>query len=341
MSANFPTAASTVAAIGAGINIGNSFDANGVYTGADLSRFETQWGEPPVTKDLIRSFKAAGFNAVRLPVTYKHHFDDDGVIDPAWLDRVGEVIDDILSEGLFCITNIHHDGGEGSWVVSSKAGFESKGELFGYLWSQIADRFRSFDSRLLFEGINEPINEKREWLANDPDSVLGTYLFNQRFVDAVRASGGSNAERNLIVMPYAGSGTQGRLDTFELPKDTTKDHLILEVHNYDPQGFCWYKAIGQQLRDTWGDDADLSQIEYFSSLMKSAMDRLGVPAIVGEYGSQDKKNTPERAKQAGAFVNAMRKIGVKCFWWECGAFSLIDRRENRVRFPEIVKAITC
>ena len=338
--AQFEYAADAVRNITSGINLGNSFDANGHYTGGDITKYETQWGEPPVSRELITLMKESGFNAVRVPVTYKHHFDENGTIDKAWLARVREVTDHILSLGLYCIINIHHDGGEGSWVLSSTAGFESKGELFGELWVQIAQYFEDCGERLLFEGINEPINEKREWLANDEDSIRGTYLFNQRFIDSVRATGGNNAQRNLIVMPYAGSGTQGRLDTFELPHDTVKGRLIVEVHNYDPQGFCWYKAIGQVLRDTWGTDEDHAQIEYFKGIMQQAMKRLDVPMIVGEYGSQDKKNTQERAKQARAFVSAMREIGVKCFWWECGAFSLIDRHENKVRFGEIVRAIT-
>ena len=337
---DFETAFSAVANSGAGCNIGNAFDAVGHYKGNDISQFETQWGEPPVTRDFIRAIRDAGFGAVRVPVTWKGHFDDSGVIDPDWFDRINEVVDDILGHGMYCIINLHHDGGENSWIHGSRAGYEKSGELFAKLWEQIAAHFRDHGEKLLFEALNEPINEKREWLANDEDSVAGVLAFNQRFVDTVRASGGNNAQRNLIVMPYAGSGTQGRLDTFRMPRDSAAGHLILETHNYDPQGFCWHKAIGQTLRDTWGTDEDYRQTESFSAIMKAFMDKNGVPAIVGEFGSQDKNNEDMRALQAGAFTGAMKKIGVSCFWWECEKFSIFDRKECRVKFPKIVKAIT-
>lgn len=340
MDMHFESAKSAVERINAGYNLGNSLDATGKYSGPDITKYELQWGEPFVTHGLIKAVKNAGFNAVRVPVTWKGHFDDEGNIDKAWLGRVGEIVDMVMDEGLYCIINVHHDGGEGSWILSSPEGFERKGRLFGRLWEQIAAYFKDYGERLIFEALNEPINEAREWLANDESSVTGTLLYNQKFVDTVRASGGSNKVRNLIVMPYAGSGTEGRLDTFKMPEDSVSGHLILEVHNYDPQGFCWFKAIGQTLRDTWGSDEDYAQIKRFCGIMQDFMKKNDVPAIVGEYGSQDKHNESERAKHAGEFVRALREIGVKCFWWDCGAFCIMDRKEEKVRFPLIVEAVT-
>ena len=141
-------------------------------------------------------------------------------------------------------------------------------------------------------------------------------------------------------MPYAGSGVKGRLDTFTMPKDSVKDHMILEIHNYDPEGFCWYKAPWTVVRDDWGTDEDHAQIKALQQKLKETKEKWGVPAIVGEFGSQDKENEAARALHAGAFVSAMREIGVKCFWWECGKFSVMDREKCTVRFELIIKAIT-
>ncbi|MBO6140888.1 MAG: glycoside hydrolase family 5 protein [Ruminococcus sp.] len=336
----FETAEQAVRNITAGINTGNSLEANGRYTGEDIKQYELQWGEPPLKEELFEAEKAAGFNAIRLPVTWKHHFNENGKIDAGWLEYVASWVDKILSLGLYCILNIHHDGGEGSWIVSSKKGYEQSGELFGLLWEQIAKRFENCGERLLFEAVNEPINEAREWEANDPDSVEGTMLFNQKFVDTVRAGGGNNPQRNLIVMPYAGSGTKGRLDTFKMPDDTAKGHLILEVHNYDPEGFCWHKAPWTVVRDSWGSKEDYEQIAAFAKRLDEFKTEWGVPAIVGEFGSQDKQNEQARALHAKEFVSAMRSIGVKCFWWECGDFCIFDREKCEVRMPLIATALT-
>ena len=335
----FEAAISAVANINAGINTGNSLEAHGHYTGDDISGFETQWGEPPLTTELFEAMAAEGFNAVRIPVTWKHHFDEQGIIDPKWLAHVEWAVSEVLSLGLYCIINIHHDGGEGSWIISSTEGFRQKGWLFRKLWEQIAEHFKDYGEKLLFEAVNEPINVERVWTANDPDSIEGTLLFNQCFVDVVRASGGNNAQRNLIVMPYAGAWSAGRLESFIMPKDPAQGHMIFEIHSYDPEGFCWYKAPWTTVRDGWGTADDYAQLNYLTLQLSGFMHKWNVPAIVGEFGSQDKQNEPARAMQAGAFVSAMREIGVKCFWWECGAFCVFNRRECTVKFPEIVKAL--
>lgn len=336
----FESAKAAVANITAGINTGNSLEAHGNYTGDDISKYELQWGEPPLKKELFEAFAAAGFNAVRLPVTWKHHFDEQGNIDPRWLDHVAWAVDEILSLGLYCIINIHHDGGEGSWIISSKEGYEHKGGLFKKIWEQIAAHFRDYGEKLLFEGVNEPINAERFWPANDPDSVEGTLLFNQCFVDTVRASGGNNSQRNLIVMPYAGAWSKGRLESFRMPGDSSKGHLIFEIHSYDPEGFCWYRAPWTTVRDSWGTKEDYEQLASIKQQLGSFMDKWGVPAIVGEFGSQDKQNEPARALHAKHFAEAMKELGVKCFWWECGAFCIFDRRECALKFPLIADALT-
>ena len=51
-----------------GWNLGNSLDS----VGAD----ETAWGNPKVTENLIKSVKDAGFNTIRIPVTYLNHTGD-------------------------------------------------------------------------------------------------------------------------------------------------------------------------------------------------------------------------------------------------------------------------
>ena len=336
----FESAGQAVGNIRAGINVGNSLEAHGHYTGNDMTQYELQWGEPPLKIELFEAMAAAGFNAIRLPVTWKHHFDEQGTIDPKWLGYVQQRVDEVLSLGLYCIINLHHDGGEGSWILASKEGFDQKGGIFKRLWEQIAGHFKNYGEKLIFEALNEPINAAREWEANDPDSVEGTRLFNQCFVDTVRASGGNNAQRNLIVMPYAGAYSKGRLDTFTMPDDSAKGHMIFEIHCYDPEGFSWYRAPWTVVRDSWGTPDDYSRIEELKNMLAAFKDKWGVPVVIGEFGSQDKQNEGARALQAGELVRAMGSIGVKCFWWECGAFCVFDRRECEVKFPEIVSALT-
>lgn len=77
--------------MGVGWNLGNSLDsAIQGFSSGNILDYETQWGNPVVTKSLIDKVKAKGFNTVRIPVTWYQHISSDGsyTIDNAWMSRV-------------------------------------------------------------------------------------------------------------------------------------------------------------------------------------------------------------------------------------------------------------
>ena len=111
----FPTARETVDAIGVGWNLGNSLDCNGEwiekYTANKPEDYEKAWGNPLTTQKMIDAVKAAGFDAIRVPVTWERHMDETGKVDPAWMARVKEIVDYVIKDDLYCIINVHHDAG--------------------------------------------------------------------------------------------------------------------------------------------------------------------------------------------------------------------------------------
>ncbi len=119
----FETAESTVGAINAGWNLGNSLDSFGewigIYTSGKPSDYETAWGNPVTNEKLITAIKNAGFNAVRVPVTWAEHIDNSGNIDKVWLDRVQEVVDYVISQDMYCVVNVHHDADADGWLEAS------------------------------------------------------------------------------------------------------------------------------------------------------------------------------------------------------------------------------
>lgn len=322
-----------------GWNLGNTLDACGEWINSeDPSAYETAWGNPVTTKEMIAAVKDAGFNAIRVPITWADHIDEKGIIDEPWLDRVEEVVDYIMSLDMYCVINVHHDAGADGWVRASTANYAKNGDRYAKIWEQVATRFKDYGEKLIYESVNEILDEHSTWNTPSDDAVEGLALYVQRFVDTVRACGGYNETRNLIVMTYSGA-SGGAISSFVLPKDSVEDHLILEIHNYDPVDFCWRDSWMNSL-DFWGTDQDIAEMDAFFADTYSRMQNLNVPLVIGEWGSEAKDdNEDERAKHAAHFVEKATEYGFATFWWDCGHFALMDRPNARVLRTKIVDAM--
>ncbi len=341
--ADCESAEQAVKNINVGWNLGNTFDCVGDWISGGPSAYETAWGNPVVNEQLIAGVKAAGFNTIRLPVTWDAHIDDNGNIDKEWLDRVQEVVDYIIDAELYCVLNVHHDGGSDGWLVASDECLASKGKRFEGLWKNIAERFKDYDEKLIFESFNEVLDANDSWTTSKTsEGYAAVNKLNQMFVDAVRATGGSNATRNLMVQSYSAGCADATLRNLELPEDKADGHLIVQVHNYDPQGFTWTDATWTTMTDQWGSDNQLDTIEYLFEVLGDYSEQYDVPFVVGEFGAQSKNNDKERAEYAAFFVSEGAKAGVKCFWWDNGVaneYRIFDRNTGAATAPEVVKAL--
>lgn len=330
----------------AGWNLGNSFDATGDWipqsAGGDIKKFETAWGNPLTPSTLMPKLKNLGFQAVRIPITWNYHFDEEGNIDAEWMARVKEVVDWAMDADLYCIINVHHDtGAEYSWLRSSKANYEKNNVIFAKIWEQIATEFKDYPDTLVFEGFNEMLDEKAEWNNPDAESVEVINLYNQLFVDTVRSTGGNNGTRNLVCCTYAAATTDSAIDGFKLPEDSTQGHLIAEVHFYAPyefitdEGVTWTTPI-KEYTDYVEEQIDI----VFSRLAKRFTDQ-NVPLIIGEFATDDKGNTEDRIKWYTHVIEKANEINATCFMWDNGnGFNMghIDRVGNDDAFPQIIKA---
>lgn len=314
-----------------GWNLGNTFDAK--PAGVTGLSTETSWGNPKVTKELIDLVKEAGFNAVRVPVTWGNHMDANNQVDPAWMERVAEVVGYVLDNDMYCVLNVHHDTGTDGWLRASRAHDPQMRDQFAALWSQIATRFADHPDKLLFESFNEILTDDNAWNAPPVDAVKVTNELNQLFVDTVRATGGNNALRCLVVNTYAASTDNIALSYFELPKDSIENRLIMEVHVYSPFQFT--------------HEDYPTEISYSEPSVKTPISTMfvkfaysGVPVIIGEFGCADKENDIERVSWTKYFVDTATSYGIKCFWWDNGSqYAIINRKRNVVSEPFIVEAM--
>lgn len=289
-----PTAIDFVKGLGLGWNLGNTFDAfplegeheAATAAGRDWAPEDQQrlWCNEPFTEACAQYVKVAGFDTIRIPVTWMEWMDADGRVDERWMDAVNQAVDWSLGAGLNVILNVHHDGGDGEmpWIRAAARDFDPVAARFRALWEQIAARFADYDDRLVLEGANE-----LDFSAVGEDAMYATLnRLNQLFVDTVRASGGRNADRFLLI-PGCNTDTVRTCDErFRLPDDTIPDRLIVSIHYYSPAEFAlagpdcdWCTP-----QDTWGTKADVAAVEGDFALHRARFINHDVPVIIGEYG---------------------------------------------------------
>jgi aryl-phospho-beta-D-glucosidase BglC (GH1 family) len=322
-----PTATQVASQITVGWNLGNSLES---LPG------ETGFGNPLVTQQVIDAVKRAGFNAVRIPASWDIHADQTThVIDPVWMARVKQVVDFAINDGLFVVLNIHWDGGwlQDHPVFASQTAVNVKQQAY---WTQIATTFKAYDQHLLFAGTNE-VHADFGPPSTENITVQQSYL--QTFVNAVRATGGNNASRTLVVQTY-NTNMQHGLNFFTLPTDTIANRLIVETHFYDPfdftlnlTGSClfWGAPFPPQSACTWAYEPYVTDL--FAQVRAKWVDQ-GIPVIIGEYGVATRPNLSLDARQY--WLETINKTAaannLKTFYWDNGAlpsqsngFALVDR----------------
>jgi endoglucanase len=287
------TALELTTLMGNGINLGNTMEAYGhlsLGTTADVSAYETCWGQPVTTQDMITGMKEAGFDTIRIPVAWTNTMDyesGDYTISDAYLDRVEEIINYARNEGMYVIINDHWDGGWwGMFGSADEATQEKAMELYTSMWTQIAERYKEYSDYLIFESANEELGNRLNDtdIAEDSGTLSEDECYaklleiNQAFVDTVRSTGGNNAQRFLLIAGYNTDITYTVDDRYEMPTDTATSKLLLSVHYYDPSGYCINESLA-----SWGTKDDYDDMnESLAKLTKFTDEGYGV--IIGEYG---------------------------------------------------------
>ena len=373
---SFETATEAVANMRLGWNLGNTLESNSSdvnnmwierYTSRRPSDYETAWGQPVTRSELFALFKEAGFNAIRVPITWYPHMEAKFTTSPwnpetdpigtqiqaAWMQRVHEVVDYVISKGMYCIINVHHDTGTSNthWLIADETNYAQEHERFEAVWTQIANEFKDYDEHLLFEGYNEMLDANNSWSyassenAGRYSSTAASAAYNainsyaQSFVNAVRATGGNNAQRNLIVNTYAaccGMGTwsshlQDPLTQMQLPTDNAANHLIFEVHSYPSLSS--------------GLSSAKSSIDQLMTAVETNLASKGAPVIFGEWGVPDDENendyTTKNADMlafAQYFVEQAKAKGYGTFYW-MGLSDGNHRSVPEFNQPDLVEAM--
>jgi len=341
-----------------GWNLGNSLDA----FSSGLSG-ETFWGNPRINQELMDGVKAAGFDIVRIPVTWIGHIGPapNHRIASGQLRRVAEVVEMAHNAGLKAIINLHHDGstqGGGrdlGWISIGQASRNAvQNNLittqFIRVWQQLAAYFQNYGDWLIFEGFNE-LHDGNWQSCSDPGQFIAISKWNQFFVDIVRSSGGNNESRFLLINAYCADNRQALSPGFFLPNDPSPGRLILSFHYYAPHEFSINGS-----RSAWGTDADRQRVDSDFAPFKSAYLDKNIPVIIGECGAvlqlyPNDQTREAQARQSRADYNShvfgtAKKYGLVPIYWDNGSttgngekFGLLDRRTGQPNSPESASLI--
>lgn len=338
--------------MGVGWNLGNTFDAHQDNFRGNELKIESLWCGVETTREMITAVNEAGFNTLRLPVSWHNHVSGDNFqISEAWLNRVQEVADYALSQGMYVILNTHHDVGADYYYPNSENAEVSE-RYIRSIWHQLAERFADYDDHLIFESMNEPRlkDTEDEWVFNAGkdtcrDAAECINRLNQLFVDTVRSTGGSNATRYLMVPGYAASVDGALNEYFQLPADAADNRVIVSVHAYTPYSF----ALEDGGTDTF-KLTDIGQTSEINRLMISLYKTYiaqGIPVVIGEFGARAKgDNLQSRIDFTAYYAANASARNIPCVWWDNNGhkgngelFGLLNRAKCEWTHPEIVQAL--
>ncbi|MFC4874403.1 cellulase family glycosylhydrolase [Negadavirga shengliensis] len=329
-----------------GWNIGNTLEAIGG---------ENAWGNPDITKEYVAAVKNLGFNAIRLPCAWDQYSDQaTAKIGQEWMDRVKEVVEYCIDNDMYVLLNIHWDGGwlENNCTPAKKDEVNAKQKAY---WEQIATAMRDFDEHLMFASANEPN-------VHDAVQMEALHSYHQTFVNAVRATGGRNSNRVLVIQG-PDTNIEKSHEMMNMPADVVEGRLMAEVHYYTPSQFCflaedvswgnmvyywgngYHSTIEPDRNATYGEEDAVDQS--FSLAKKQFVDN-GIPVILGEYGAYRRDNNQHVPKDLETHNNSVDHWityvtkqavanGLIPFWWDTGG--ALDRQNYAVKDQRTMDAL--
>ena len=374
------TAAQIADKMGIGWNLGNTLEAGNNannFTNKGGLGAETSWQDTKTTQAIVDYVKSLGFGNIRIPCAWvMGHISNPTTyeIDQAWMKRVKEVVDYCIKAGLYTVINQHWDGGwlENHIKDTGSVTLKKNKDILNAIWTQIATEFRDYDEHLLFAGLNEPNFDEN---GNTAQQIANLVEYEQTFIDAVRATGGNNEKRVLIIQgPSTNIDHTCKFLTLDkLPKDPTPDKLMLEVHYYSPWQFwgmekdeSWGKVFyywgegnhqpGSQHNATWGEE---SYMREELLMMKTHFADKGYPVYIGEFGANWRTitgNNESQAKHDASIKQHYRmlcqtalEMGIVPVMWDTNyrsrpSMTIVNRKDrnifNQLMMDGILDAVT-
>ena len=329
------TTAEVVQEMGIGINLGNTFEScSNWISSKEVKNYEVAWGSPVITQEAIQGYADAGFGVLRVPVAWSNMMQENYTIHPDYMARVKEVVKWALDAKLYVILNIHYDGGW--WTDFADA--DKKDDCmtkYTRIWEQISESFKDEDYHLMFESLNEEGCWDSLWNrysgnTNGKSEAYGLLNeINQKFVDTVRAGGGNNKTRHLLIAGYATDIELTCDAEFKMPDDP-ENRCAVSVHYYTPATFCILEedANWGKMQTNWGSPTDQALLRNNMDLVKTTFADKGIPVIIGEYGATRVARTEEVVHlYLTSVCKAALERGMCPVLWDTASSQVYDRSQ--------------
>ena len=311
-----------------GWNLGNSFDA---------TPNETSWGNPTPSQAIVNAVHTAGFKTLRLAVTWTDHIGaaPSYTVDAAWMAKVKQTAQWAIDAGMYVFVNTHHEADGAGWVTfpSTTAAAQPVATEVTAVWTQIANTFKSFDSRLMLECFNEPSLNT----GNTTQTRADLNLYLEACYAAIRGTGGANATRTIMIQPVGASPIQASIQAMQGVSFINDPNLVISLHTYYPTNFGLSTTPY-----AWGSSADYTSMQSSIQQIRSWLPTQVI--FVGEWGSMEAQTTANRAAHALAYAQDTTTGNIVPIWWDNGgsgtsSFSLFNRNTGAVTFPTILSGI--
>lgn len=330
--------------MGNGINLGNTMEAYGhmeLGTDADICDYETYWGQPVTTQEMLNGMKECGFDSIRIPTAWTNAMDfesGDYTIGEAYLKRIDEIITYARNASMYVIINDHWDGSWwGMFGSSNEQDRKQAMEMYTSMWTQIAERYKEYSDYLIFESGNEELGDRLNDIdiCKDSGSLSEDECYetaneiNQTFVNVVRSTGGNNLNRFLLIAGYNTDIEHTCDERYVMPTDSAQNKLLVSVHYYTPWNYCGTESV-----ENWGTVDDLKEQNMLLEKMSKFTEQ-GYGVVIGEYAvipteQGIKENTDDYVKN---FLNNCDLYGYCPMLWDCSDFYI--RKELRFADDEL------
>lgn len=287
---------------------------------------ETEWGNP-FKDDYFQRIASLGFNHVRIPIRWdtpaRTLQTAPYTINKTFIERIKYVIDKALAEKLYVVINMHHH----DEIFTNPDGVKPR---FLSQWAQIAEYFKNYDERVVFEVMNEP------------HDGLNADKWNVFFADALSEIRKVSKTRAVLIgtAPWGGLGG---VSSLKIPNDA---NLILTVHYYDPfnfthQGAEWVGTEANNWLGTKWENTNLERneiINQFQFLIAFAKQN-NIPVHVGEFGAYSKADLDSRVKWSNFLARWFEQQGFSWAYWEFSAGFGIFNPANSQYLTPLVDAL--
>lgn len=176
----------------------------------------------------------------------------------------------------------------------------------------------------------EDLNEEARFFTDGDETKAPNYAsvneLNQLFVSTVRAQGGMNAARTLLIAGFHTDIDLTCVDAFQIPQDPAgSGRLLLSIHYYAPFPFVLLDSVETWASPvtTWGTAGEKQALQAQFGKLASFSAARHIPVVLGEFGVTRGEKFPRQPESRISWMEAVTSAalthGMVPVLWDTGS----------------------